>query len=33
MLTAGEFARSYDRFMLDARMQQVYASSGYFNVG
>lgn len=33
MLTVREFARSYDRFMLDARMQQVYASSGYFNVG
>ncbi len=33
MLTVSEFARSYDRFMLDARMQEVYASSGYFNVG
>jgi len=33
MLTVREFARSYDRFMLDTRMQQVYAGSGYFNVG
>jgi SAM-dependent methyltransferase len=28
-----EFARSYDKFMLDSRMQEIYGDSGFFNVG